>query len=55
MRMKPLFNYKQFKSVLVKLLKSEVPVKLSDLLMYLIIQLIMTAYIINCAIESGAL
>ena len=53
--MSPFKNYKQFVLALIKLLKSEVPVKLNDLLMCLIIQLVMTAQIINCAIESGAL
>jgi hypothetical protein len=53
--MTPFKRYKQFKSVLSKLLKSEARVKLSDLLMFLIIHLIICAVIIDCAFESGAL
>ncbi len=53
--MKPLIKYKQIKFVIDKLLKSEARVKLSDLLLFLIIHLIMTVHIINCAFDSGAL
>lgn len=48
-------NYKQFVLALIKLLKSEAPVKLSDLLMFLIFQMIVIAHFIDCAFKSGAL
>lgn len=55
--MKPLFNYKQLKSAVHKLLNLEVSVKLSDLLMVivcLILQLIISTKLLIILIKSGA-
>ncbi len=46
---------KRTKFALIKLLKSEAPVKLSDLLMFLIFQMIVIVHFIDCGFKSGAL
>lgn len=56
--MKPLFNYKQLKLAVDKLLNSEVSVKLSDvlfLLLYLVFQLIVLVTLSITLFKSGAL
>lgn len=55
--MKPLFNYKQIKLAVIKLLNLEVSVKLSDvlfLLLYLVFQILVLVALTITLIKSGA-